>query len=191
MRIQPFFSRRIGLDDAGNPIPIDAGGRYVYRSKKRNFGTLLMRQRSNDITPGTNFFVGRYSENIGQQSRIGGIMTVKNNDSGTNVVAAVDGFFRLGESHSLSTMLIRSSNNNGGKNGFSGYAQYYFTNTQFKIWWTNCSDPRFDPAMGFGPATMIGTTGIFWYYRKSYHSKWVRLLTDSCRSFITRPPPES
>ena len=26
MRIQPFFSRRIGLDDFGNPIPINAGG---------------------------------------------------------------------------------------------------------------------------------------------------------------------
>lgn len=75
-----------------------------------------MRQRKNEITPGTNFFVGRYSA-ISAQSRIGGIVTIKNNDSGTNVVGAVDGFFRLGESHSLSTILIRSSNNNGGKNG--------------------------------------------------------------------------
>jgi hypothetical protein len=37
MRIQPFFSRRIGLDDKGNPIPIEIGGRIVYRSDKRNF----------------------------------------------------------------------------------------------------------------------------------------------------------
>ena len=76
MRIQPFFSRRIGLDDAGNPIPLDAGGRYVYRSKKRNFGTLIMRQRQNDITP-VRTFLGRYSENIGKQSRIGGLVTIK------------------------------------------------------------------------------------------------------------------
>ena len=179
MRIQPFFSRRIGLDDAGNPIPIDAGGRYVYRSRKRNFGTILMRQRKNEITPGTNFFVGRYSENIGAQSRIGGIVTIKNNDSGTNVVGAVDGFFRLGESHSLSTMLIRSSNNNGGKNGFAGYAQYYFTNNQFKIWWTQTLVTRdFDPALGFvSRNNVIGTTpGIFWYYRgnKLPFKKWIR-----------------
>lgn len=179
MRIQPFFSRRIGLDDAGNPIPIDAGGRYVYRSKKRNFGTILMRQRKNAITPGTNFFVGRYSENIGQQSRIGGLVTIKNNDSGTNVLAAVDGFFRLGESHSISSMLIRSANNNGGKDGFAGYAQYYYTTNQFKIWWTQTVVTRdFDPALGFvSRSDVIGTTpGIFWYYRgkKLPFPKWIR-----------------
>ncbi len=60
MRIQPFFSRRIGLDDYGNPIPIDAGGRFVYRSLKRNFGTMVMRQREVGESPGTNFIVGRY-----------------------------------------------------------------------------------------------------------------------------------
>ncbi len=179
MRIQPFFSRRIGLDDAGNPIPLDAGGRYVYRSLKRNFGALIMRQRKNDITPGTNFFVGRYSENIGRQSRLGGLLTVKNNDNGTNVVAALDGFFRLGESHSVNSMLIRSSNNKGGKDGFAGYAQYYYTSNQFKIWWTQTLVTKdFDPALGFvSRSDVVGTTpGIFWYYRgnKLPFKKWIR-----------------
>ncbi len=179
MRIQPFFSRRIGLDDAGNPIPLDAGGRYVYRSLKRNFGALLMRQRKNDITPGTNFFVGRYSENLGRQSRLGGLVTIKNNNNGTNIVGAIDGFFRLGESHSLNTMLIHSSNNKGGKDGFAGYAQYYFTNNQFKIWWTQTVVTKnFDPALGFvSRSDVIGTTpGIFWYYRGKNlpFRKWIR-----------------
>lgn len=179
MRIQPFFSRRIGLDDAGNPIPLDAGGRYVYRSRHRNFGALIMRQRKNDITPGTNFFVGRYSENLGLQSRMGGLITVKNNSDGTNVVGALDGFFRLGESHSLSTMLIHSSNNKGGKDGFAGYAQYYFTNNQVKFWWTQTVVTKdFDPALGFvSRSDVIGTTpGVFWYYRgkKLPFRKWIR-----------------
>jgi len=179
MRIQPFFSRRIGLDDAGNPIPLDAGGRYVYRSLKRNFGAMVMRQRKNDITPGTNFFVGRYSENIGLQSRLGGLLTVKNNENGTNVVAALDGFFRLGESHSINSMLMRSSNNKGGKDGFAGYAQYYFTNNQFRIWWTQTLVTKdFDPALGFvSRSDVVGTTpGIFWYYRgnKLPFKKWIR-----------------
>ncbi|MGQ0738734.1 MAG: DUF5916 domain-containing protein [Bacteroidota bacterium] len=179
MRIQPFFSRRIGLDVFGNPIPLDAGGRYVYRSTKRNFGALIMRQRKNANTAGTNFFVGRYSENIGKQSRLGGLVTVKNNTDGTNVVGAVDGFFRMGESHSLSAMLIGSSNNKGGKEGFSGYAQYYFTNNQWKIWWTQTVVTKdFDPGMGFvSRSDVIGTTpGVFWYYRgkKLPFPKWIR-----------------
>jgi len=87
-----FFSRRIGLDDFGNPIPLDAGGRFVYRSSKRNAGVIAMRQRGSSTTPGTNFFVGRFSENFGKQNRIGGLMTVKNNSNRTNVVSAIDGF---------------------------------------------------------------------------------------------------
>ena len=177
MRIQPFFSRRIGLDDFGNPIPIDAGGRYVYRSSKRNAGVMVMRQRESITTPGTNFFVGRFSENFGKQNRIGGLMTVKNNSNGTNVVSAVDGFFRMGESHSLNTMLIHS--NTGNKNGFAGHAQYYYTNNQWKLWWTQTLVTKdFDPGMGFvSRSDVIGTTpGIFWYYRgnKLPFRNWIR-----------------
>ncbi|HET6721459.1 MAG TPA: DUF5916 domain-containing protein, partial [Chitinophagaceae bacterium] len=177
MRIQPFFSRRIGLDDFGNPIPLDAGGRFVYRSSKRNAGIMAMRQRKSESTPATNFFVGRFSENFGKQNRIGGLMTIKNSSEGTNVVSAVDGFFRMGESHSLNTMLIHS--NTGSKNEFAGYAQYYYINNQWKIWWTQSVVTRdFNPELGFVSRTdVIGTTpGIFWYYRGKYlpFKKWIR-----------------
>ena len=177
MRIQPFFSRRIGLDDFGNPIPLDAGGRFVYRSAKRNAGVMVMRQRKSEATPATNFFVGRFSENFGKQNRIGGLMTIKNSSEGTNVVSAVDGFFRMGESHSLNTMLIHS--NTGSKNEFAGYAQYYYINNQWKIWWTQSVVTRdFNPELGFVSRNdVIGTTpGIFWYYRGKYlpFKKWIR-----------------
>ena len=179
MRIQPFFSRRIGLDDYGNPIPLNAGGRYVYRSSKRNYGGLFIQQRKNDNSPATNFFVGRFSENIGKQNRLGGLVTIKNNSAGTNIVSAADGFFRLGKSHSLNTMLIHSSNNKGGKNGFAGFAQYYYTNNQWRLWWTQTVvSKNFDPAMGFvSRSDVIGTTpGVFWYYRgkKLPFKKWIR-----------------
>ncbi len=177
MRIQPFFSRRIGLDDAGSPIPIDAGGRFVYRSSKRNAGAMVMRQRASPTTPGTNFFVGRFSENLGKQNRIGGLMTVKNNTDGTNIVSAIDGFFRMGESHSLNTMVIHS--NTGNKNGFAGYARYYYTNNQFKLWWTQSLVSKdFNPELGFvSRSDVIGTTpGIFTYYRGKYlpFKNWIR-----------------
>lgn len=93
MRAQPFFSRRIGLDTAGNPIPIDAGGRFVHRSDKSNYGIIAMRQRETTTSPATNFFVGRFSENVGSQNRIGGLVTVKNEPGNTNIVSTVDGFF--------------------------------------------------------------------------------------------------
>ncbi len=168
MRIRPFFSRRIGLDNSGNPIPIDAGGRFVYRSSKKNFGAMIMRQRKSDNMPGTNFFVGRYSQNIGKQNRIGALVTVKDNKDGSNVVSAVDGFFRMGESHSLNTMLVHSTTSITGKQGFSGYAQYYYTSNQWKFWWTQSFVTKdFNPELGFVSRNdVIGTTpGFNWYYR--------------------------
>ena len=183
MRIQPFFSRRIGLDDFGNPIPLDAGGRFVYRSSKRNAGLMAMRQRGSSTTPGTNFFVGRFSENFGKQNRIGGLVTLKNNDDVTNTVSAIDAFFRMGESHSLNTMIIHSNTNSNGftgkKNGLAGYAQYYFTDNQWKIWLTESIVTKdFNPEMGFVSRNdVIGTTpGVFWYYRGKYlpFKNWIR-----------------
>lgn len=183
MRIQPFFSRRIGLDDFGNPIPLDAGGRFVYRSSKRNLGLMAMRQRGSATTPGSNFFVGRFSENFGKQNRIGSLITVKNNDDVTNIVSAVDGFFRMGESHSLNTMIIHSNTNGnsfaGKKDGLAAYAQYYYTDNQWKIWLTESIVTKdFNPEMGFVSRTdVIGTTpGAFWYYRGKYlpFKNWIR-----------------
>ncbi len=179
MRVQPFFSRRIGLDDAGNPIPIDAGGRFVYRSLKRNYGAIVMRQRGVGDTPATNFFVGRFSENFGKQNRIGGLLTIKNRPDGSNIVATIDGFFRLSQAHSLNTMAVYSTSTNGGKQGFSGFAQYYYTNNQFKVWWTeSLVTKNFNPEMGFvSRSDVIGTTpGIFWYNRGNWlpFKKYIR-----------------
>jgi Domain of unknown function (DUF5916)/Carbohydrate family 9 binding domain-like len=184
MRVQPFFSRRIGLDDNGNPIPIDIGARFVHRSHKRNYGTILMRQRGNDSLPATNFFVARYSENFGKQNRIGGLVTVKNNSDGTDVVSTLDGFFRLGEAHSLNTMAMHSRSATGAKHGFAGFAQYYYSTNRMKIWWTQSVVTKdFDPSLGFvSRKDVIGTTpGIYYYYRgnKLPFKKWLRAYEPS------------
>lgn len=171
MRIQPFFSRRIGLDDSGNPIPIELGGRFVHRSSERNYGAMVMRQQEQGSYPATNFFVGRYSENFGTQNRIGGLVTVKNQPQGSNIVSSLDGFFRLGESHSLSTMVSYSSSSKTNKKGVAAYAQYYYISNQFKIWWTQSIVTKdYDPELGFVSRNdVIGTTpGIFWWYRGKY-----------------------
>jgi hypothetical protein len=179
MRIHPFFSRRIGLDDNGNPIPIDAGGRFVARSPKRNYGAILMRQRDLDTIPATNFFVGRFSENLGKQNRIGLLVAVKNNIDGSNITSAVDGFFRLHGVHSLSTMILHSVSTGSGRQGISGYAQYFYSTNQMKIWWTETLVTKdFNPEMGFvSRKDVVGTTpGIYWYYRgnKLPFKKWLR-----------------
>jgi len=168
MRIQPFFSRSIGLDSNGNPIPIVAGGRFVYRSTKFNYGAMVIRQSDSGSTPGTNFFVGRFSENFGRQNRIGALVNVKNNPMGSNIQSTIDGFFRLGESHSLNTILVHTYSTDTKKQGFAGFAQYYYSTNHYKIWLTESVVTKdFNPEMGFvSRKDVIGTTpGMNYYYR--------------------------
>ena len=168
MRVQPFFSRSIGLDSLGTPIPIEGGARFVHRSTKTNYGVIAMRQRAAENSPATNFFVGRISQNVGANSRVGGLVTVKNQPDNTNIVSTIDGFFRLGESNSLNTLLMQSANTKKGKNGVAGFAQYYYSTNQMKIWLTQSVVTKdFDPEMGFVSRTdVISTTpGMNWYYR--------------------------
>lgn len=168
MAIQPFFSRSIGLDNGGRPIPIDAGARLVYRSNTKNFGAIAMRQQETGESPLTGFFVGRYSQNFGNQNRIGGMITAKNSAAGTNVVSTMDGFIRLTDAQSINMMAMHSTGGNNASPGYSGIMQYINLTNHYKIWFTQSYVSRnFNPEMGFvSRKDVIGTTpGMNWYYR--------------------------
>jgi hypothetical protein len=168
MRIQPFNSRTIGLDSSGNPIPIIGGARLVHRSDKLNYGAILMRQGNTGGYPYTNFFVGRLSENFGLLNRIG-LMTEINNDArGSAVENTIDGFFRMGEGHSLNTIFTHTYSTRTARSGIAATAQYFYSTNQCKIWWTESVVTKdFNPEMGFvSRKDVIATTpGIFYYYR--------------------------
>ena len=59
-----FFSRRIGLSDAGTPIPILGGVRLAGKSGKNNIGVLDIQADAAFGKPGDNFFVSRYSRDV-------------------------------------------------------------------------------------------------------------------------------
>jgi hypothetical protein len=184
MRIQPFFSRSIGLDDNGRQIPIDVGTRYVHRSSTRNYGGMLIRQRQDSLNPATNFFVGRFSENFGQQSRVGGLITVKNQETGTNTTGSLDAFIRIGNSHSINSIVSFSNTSNTQETGMSAIAQYFYSNNKWKVWWTESYvSQNYNPEMGFiSRSDVIGTTpGAIRYFRgeKLPLKKWIRAFEPS------------
>ena len=129
---------------------------------------MIMRQEETNNSPATNFFVGRYSENFGQQNRFGGLVTIKNTPGGSNIASTIDGFFRIGEAQSINTIFTHTVTTNTNKQGFAGFAQYYNSTNHYKIWFTQSVVTKdFDPQMGFVSRTdVIGTTpGMNWYYR--------------------------
>ena len=168
MHYQPFNSRTIGLDTSGNPIPIVGGGRFVYRSASTNYGAMAIRQQGYNGAPATNFFVGRFSQNFGSQSRIGGLVTLKEQPGAANIESTVDGFFRMGQSNSINAILTQSTTTNTGQKGFAGVMQYFNNTNSHEIWLTeSVITKNFDPQMGFiSRSDVIATTpGINYFYR--------------------------
>ena len=69
----PFFSRRIGLSEDGQPIPILGGARLTGRAGPYSLGFLNMQTLEAESEPANNFTVARVKRNILNQSEIGGI----------------------------------------------------------------------------------------------------------------------
>ena len=91
----PFFSRRIGLDETGNPIPIIWGAKLTGQYDDWNLGFLnIMDDRA---TRNPNFTVVRVRRNLGRQSSIGGIATRGNALSDADNLT-VGGDFKLASS---------------------------------------------------------------------------------------------
>jgi Domain of unknown function (DUF5916)/Carbohydrate family 9 binding domain-like len=173
---QPFFSRTIGLSSSGQPIPIDAGFRLVNRSLKSNSGVLYVRQRENEETLATNFFVGRFSQNVGKQNRIGVISTLKNDALRNNLTASVDGFFRIDQSTSVTTM-ASLSDGTGSKTGYSAFYQLAHNGIDWNYWLVqNVNNQHYNPEMGFvaRPNVIENTAGFYWLNRGKWLPKYIR-----------------
>lgn len=88
-KIQPFFSRRVGLDDSGSPVPIIAGTKITGQVGRWNLGFLDVVDQRADRNQ--NFAVARVSRNIGELSAIGLIGTHGNGESADeNYVVGAD-----------------------------------------------------------------------------------------------------
>ena len=72
---RPFFSRKIGLSDDGEPIGIVAGAKLTGRVSNFNLGALAIRQEEFGDLAAKDLFVARASMNVLDESAIGFIMT--------------------------------------------------------------------------------------------------------------------
>ncbi len=81
-RLIVFFSRRLGLDNERNPIPILGGVKVTGQEGKWNIGVMdVIDERENGSR---NFAVARISRNFGSQSYLGMIGTLGNANSALN-----------------------------------------------------------------------------------------------------------
>lgn len=76
-RAQVFCSRRIGLSEAGEAIPIMAGGRVTGKVGRYNLGLLNIQTAKKGLTRSSNFAVVRVKRDVLRSSTVGFIFTNK------------------------------------------------------------------------------------------------------------------
>jgi hypothetical protein len=78
-RIIPFYTRKIGLDNNREPVPIIAGGRLLGKEQNRTIGLMSIQTGATNLQPSTNYTVGSWRQDVGKQSIIGA-MSVNRSD---------------------------------------------------------------------------------------------------------------
>jgi hypothetical protein len=92
-----FFSRRIGLSDSGEPVPLLGGTRLTGRQGAYSLGVINIQQRSTERAAGANFTALRLRRDILANSDIGAVLLNKEQDGPQfNRIAGADANFRFG-----------------------------------------------------------------------------------------------
>lgn len=158
--IIPFFSRRMGLDSLGGPIPINVGAKLTGQIDNWNIGMMYINDaRETGIN---NFSVARVTRNIGKQSSVGIIGTYGNtlNDEQNLVVGAdmnlATSTFQKNKNASFILFGLKSNTKELEGNDVSWGTQVVYPNDFMKArLGYNQIGKNFVAGMGFVPRTNI------------------------------------
>ena len=178
--LQPFFSRRIGLDAFGNSIPVEGGARFTSRNIKSSTGALFIRQRENSLIPAANYGVIRHQRNYGEQNNAGILFTArlddkfKGNKNHSNYTATLNGFNRFNQKWSASYVISGSFDD---QNDLAGY--FLIQHVTDKINYVTqhgIIGKNYNPGMGFitSDNLVFHSTGGFATLRPKWRPKTVR-----------------
>ncbi len=104
----PFFSRRIGLDGEGGPVPIRAGAKVTGRVGPLNLGLLDVQMAGHGDVDAKNLAVGRVKLNFGEESFLGLVGTHGDPlTNGSNSLFGADVNFRTSRFRGDKTLVAR------------------------------------------------------------------------------------
>lgn len=158
--IIPFFSRRMGLDSNGGPIPINVGAKLTGQVDGWNIGMLYIND-AREIGE-NNFSVARVTRNLGGQSSIGIIGTYGNAiGEETNLVVGTDlklstSTFQGNKNATLKLFGLKSDTKEVNNNDFSWGGQFVYPNDLInaRLGYHEIGK-NFDAGMGFVPRKNI------------------------------------
>jgi len=167
-----FYSRRIGIDEDGYPVPILGGARLTGRMGKWDVGVMDMQTQKEGASPSENFGVFRLRRQVfNQNSYVGAMLTSRVTPDNFNSYSyGVDGIFRVFGDDYLSVSVAQTTDTLG--NNMNGQDNLFY-----RINWERRSQEGFaynlsysysgeffDPSVGF--MMKYGTQGAM--LRASY-----------------------
>ncbi len=161
-RLIPFFSRRIGLDINGNPLPIQGGAKLTGQSGRYHIGLLHISDEGTENR--RQFSVARVSRDLGRQSSVGMIWT-QGNATGPNANTLFGVDLKLATSSfkgnkNLALLLFglhsRTENISSENNAF-GWEIVYPNDMSFRLGFHQI-DEHFVSGLGFVPRHGIRET---------------------------------
>jgi hypothetical protein len=178
--VELFFTRRIGIDALGTPVPILGGGRITGRVGGTTVG--LLQIFTDDVAgsqASTSYSVARLTRELGRRSRIGviGVQKEPNGPGNHNRTFGADGRIGLGDAWTFDWWggLTDTPGRDGNDFGFSARAGYQTDK------WTNAIrylqvGEDFNPEVGF-----LNRTGGYRFYEVAFmrlvrndRLKWLR-----------------
>ncbi|RPI53324.1 MAG: hypothetical protein EHM55_14150 [Acidobacteria bacterium] len=192
-----FFSRRIGLSNAGQPIPIIGGARLSGKVAGNNLAIMNIQTASAFERPGENFMVARYSKDLFGRSKLGGMVVNKEgiNDPHFNRTFVVDSVLAPTTGLSFHTFLARTSSPGQSDGQMAFHTRALLLNTRWNTFaeYTDIQD-NFNAEVGFVPRRGIRTTKVH-LERNPRPGNWIRVMepmvnliytTDQHNRLLTR-----
>jgi hypothetical protein len=153
-RVLLFHSRRIGLSERREEIPIFGGAKLTGKQGAFDIGAINMQTDRSEEGAGQNFSVLRVRRNVLARSYIGGILT-RNTEGSVgpyNVSGAVDAGFTFLQNLNLRGFLAKSDSRGFGGNDFAGQGSIEWDSDRFGFSLDHVSiQENFSPPMGFVP----------------------------------------
>ncbi len=179
-----FFSRRIGLSENAESIPIAGGTRLTGRFGAYSVGVLSIQQRSKNTSLASNVTALRLRRNVLANSDVGLIVLNKEADGPRyNRVVGTDANFRFFGNLDLNVAVARTfspaavTSSNGSESMGNGGVHYRDRRWELQGTYARIGG-RFNDEMGFVPRTGIAkfdsTYGV--RFRPRHLSKWLREL---------------
>jgi len=181
--VEMFFSRRIGISDDGDPIPVKGGARLSGKLGDRtNIGLLYMGTDAvTGISPGNKFAVLRANREMQGRSSIGAIFVNRDGD-GSHLISsgddynrsyAIDARWGIGENVLLQAWLAKTKTpgRNGRDDAFSVKADWSSAGWSFGANYTEVGKD-FNPEVGFLERSEYKKANISIFRRLRMKGKW-------------------